>query len=263
MSDSKDDLADLEIDGLSSDDDTSPSAVAQGGSQSCGSTQVDKSSGKGKGALPGKGAKKGGQRSNAGRSKGSGKGIDKTAIKKGLRQCQGCFQWCPVNDFPLGSVYCAKDKKAIQNLRNMAIRDSELDWYDDALAHAHKRKALLKKYHRMVGSTGDKKRIKLPSILTLKEGIENSSEVEKNSHGEMMWKGAYVAFRKKPKNGAWTEREAEDHFLELCDKKKHPESYVDNKHTDHKHPLDTTRVWVKKSDNVDFIQRHKRFKGTT
>ena len=77
-----------------------------------------------------------------------GKGI---GIKKGQRQCQGCLKFVPYESFPPGCIYCPEDKKAVQNLKNIAIRDGDLEWFEEQMASAHSRKALLKKYHDKVG----------------------------------------------------------------------------------------------------------------
>ena len=105
------------------------------------------------------------------------------AKKKGLRQCQGCFQWLPLLDYPLGSVYCNDDKKAVQNLRNMAVRDNEVDGFDEQLAIAHKRNLMLRKYHERVSAinatraAGKKQNLKLPKMLEVKETVDKPNDV--------------------------------------------------------------------------------------
>ena len=79
-----------------------------------------------------------------GRQKGSGKGVDK---KKGMRQCQGCFKYFKLEEFPNGSIFCNPDKRAIKNLKHAAERQGHSEWLEAQLKCPHKRKKLLMKYH--------------------------------------------------------------------------------------------------------------------
>eukprot|EP00969_Alexandrium_andersonii_P265324 11725449-Alexandrium_andersonii.AAC.1 len=61
---------------------------------------------------------------------------------------------------------CAADEKAAQNLKNVAIRDGEEEWFDAQMAMADQRERLVDKYHEKVGAqTAKNTRIKLPTVL--------------------------------------------------------------------------------------------------
>ena len=138
-------------------------------------------------------------------------------VKKGHRQCQGCFKFFPIEEFPPGCIFCAPDKKAINNLRNIAVRDNGVEWYEEQMACASSRKALLKKYHDKVGDVVKTlkpgARLRQPRVLDLKETVSNSKDTKKSKLGEMMWRGAYVRFRKKRKNTNWTSSAARQSIL--------------------------------------------------
>ena len=68
----------------------------------------------------------------SGRPKGRGKG---TGVK-GQKQCQGCFKYFRIEEFPPGSVYCSKDKKAINNLTRAAQAQGQTTWFTEQLAEA-------------------------------------------------------------------------------------------------------------------------------
>ena len=50
--------------------------------------------------------------------------------KDGKKFCPACGKTLPVTDFPAGSGQCAKDRKAIQVLRNCAVNQNQLEWWE-------------------------------------------------------------------------------------------------------------------------------------
>ena len=211
----------------------------------------------------------GGRRTVCGRKVGTGKGLGGNGKggkgSKGQRQCQGCMKWMSVEEFPLGSVYCHPDKKAIQNMRNMAIREDMMDWYEEQMASLDKRKVLLQKFHEKTQkllADRDSKKTKLPKLLQLQEAVKTSTDTTKSALGRMMWRGEYMAFRAKRKNGGWSEIQASAHFDILIDKRKSPTALVDQLHEDPMNPdVEKTRVWVKTADQIAYNDKEERSKS--
>ena len=150
-------------------------------------------------------------------------------------------------------------------MRNLAVRDNELEWYEGVMAVADKRKRIVQIYHEKVGQQtvkGKQKRVKIPPTLYFKEHVSAPREVNKMADGEMMWRGAYIAFRGEKKNGGWSEMTAISHFDILTDKKRSSTSLLDWKHVD---PLndnaEKVRVWVKTADRISFNEKSKRYEG--
>ena len=62
--------------------------------------------------------------------KGEGKGKKKKAATAQKVQCTGCWKWFKKECMPPGSTKCWEDKRALNNLFNLAKRLGKSDWYD-------------------------------------------------------------------------------------------------------------------------------------
>jgi len=79
------------------------------------------------------------------------------------------------------------------------------------LAVASTRKRLLEEYHKRTPSPPPGKRVKIPSLMDLKESISVKTSTQKSGVGEMMWKGHYV--RRLPGQAEEWRCHMEPHYL--------------------------------------------------
>ena len=75
----------------------------------------------------------------------------------------------------------AQSTRRPRNLKNIAVRDGDPEWFEEQMAGAHSRKALLNKYHDKVGDMEKNRkagaRNVLPRALDLKESLSNNKEI--------------------------------------------------------------------------------------
>ena len=110
---------------------------------------------------------------------------------------------------------------------------------------------MLEKYHaKVVIAPG--KRVKVPTVLQMRETIENSQEVRTGQNGVMMWRLHFQEWMAKPRNGALTAEESDNLFYNLTDTKANPNSIVDHLHSNSKFPKDKERLWVNKKYVINF-----------
>jgi hypothetical protein len=60
------------------------------------------------------------------------------------RSCGKSFQ---LEEFPLGSADCKKDKRAYQNLRNLAISLEKAEWWNGVVSDGLKLQRVIAEYH--------------------------------------------------------------------------------------------------------------------
>ena len=125
-------------------------------------------------------SKRGGKKEGAGR-----KGT------KGNRECQGCFKFFPPYTFPKGSMFEPKCKRARDNMFNSAKNNGEMDWFEEQMSSAGKRKDLFVRYDKLCPEDSTKKR-KPCNILKLKQLCRTVNAVRNNKHGVMMWIGRFT-----------------------------------------------------------------------
>ena len=166
-------------------------------------------------------------------------------MKKGTRQCAGCMKHFDASNFPKGTMYCAIDKKAINNIYNACKAQNELDWYHAQMDSQERRKRMLDNYQQMCPELPDNKKRKPPCILTMRTKCVTELGIDKTKLGEMMWIGHFTQWAAKPKNGGMDMQDATVDFQRRCQE---PDAIVD-KEGPKKAPL---RVWVKTKDLVGF-----------
>lgn len=136
---------------------------------------------------------------------------------KGKRQCQGCQKLFDAKAFPVNSIYCTADKKAVDNLYRAVGRQSETDWWFKVKNDPLKFKVLLQEYHARCPepAAGSKQRRKPPVILQFKEIVRSVTSTINDDVGEMMHQEAFVHWAMKPKNLGLSMDDARRKFEEL------------------------------------------------
>ena len=141
----------------------------------------------------------GGRRSPSASKKGRGgrpknKGKTVKGQVKGKRQCQGCLAMIDAAVFPLNSVFCSKDKKAIDNLTYAAKAQDQFGWWQDVKRDMQKLQAVLQAYHARCPEPppGSKTKRKSTIILEFKEIVRTTTSVVQDEVGEMMHAAAFI-----------------------------------------------------------------------
>ena len=106
----------------------------------------------------------------------------------GFKYCVPCKKWLPMESFPSGSAQCAPDRQAIQSLRNAAVAQNEMTWFNEAFNDDDKLAKVVKNYHaRIAGS--NKKSAKSAGqfpILTYIEEVRQETALILEGLAEMM-----------------------------------------------------------------------------
>ena len=77
-------------------------------------------------------------------------------VVNGLKYCRACKKWLPAADFPEGSGACGPDKKATTNIRNAALAQGQITWWEEVFADEDKLAEVVKNYHVRVGNSKKK-----------------------------------------------------------------------------------------------------------
>eukprot|EP00969_Alexandrium_andersonii_P164303 7262087-Alexandrium_andersonii.AAC.1 len=144
----------------------------------------------------------GGKRGAAAGKAASGRGR-KSKVRKtaNMRECQACFKMLDNSDFVAGTVYCRRDKKAINNLYNASSSQGELTWYHDQMNDHKKRAAMVAAYHEQCPEAPPGKKRATFHILQYKERVKTQHGELRDRIGEMMSEIAYIGWAAKPRNG--------------------------------------------------------------
>ena len=163
--------------------------------------------------------------------------------KGGKKFCPACGKWLPAENFPPGSGQCGDDRKVIQNLKNAAIAQDQLAWWNEVCQDPEKLKKVLKAYRESAPPPG--KRRKTPfSILQYREERRQESSTLLDGVAEMMSELAYISWMAKPKNGCVDALEASARWKDLFNA---PGAITDSKGPTEKYK---NRVAVHKADLV-------------
>lgn len=138
-------------------------------------------------------------------------------LPKGKRRCQGCLKLFDADVFPPSSLYCARDKKAVDNLYRAARVQDQGDWFQTIRSEPKKMQLLLKTYHARCPSPQPGKRRKAPNLLEYKEVVRTVSSYMRDDVGEMFHEAAFIHWAMKPKNLGLSHVEAAKRFSELVD----------------------------------------------
>ena len=113
---------------------------------------------------------------------------------KGKRRCKGCLKMIDDAVFPLNSVFCSKDKKAIDNLTYAAKVQDQFDWWQDVKRDMQKLQAVLQAYHARCPEPppGSKTKRTSTIILEFKEIVRTITSVVQHEVGEMMHAAAFI-----------------------------------------------------------------------
>ena len=174
------------------------------------------------------------------------KGKSRSRVTKdGKKFCPACGKMLPVTDFPPGSGQCGKDRKAIQVLKNCAVSQNQLPWWEETIRDPKKLKKVVAAYHARAPPAG-KKRKEQFNILQYIEERRLESAVIFDGVMEMMSEQMYVAWMAKPKNGGMDPLEAAAEWKTLFSA---PGAITDDLG---KNPKYKERVAIKKTDLVKF-----------
>jgi hypothetical protein len=97
-------------------------------------------------------------------------------VVNGMKYCKGCMKMEKVEVFPDGSSSCLPSKQAIQNCRNAARAQGELEWFTDLQNDPDKKEfqKLIANYKVRATLSGSAKSLGVFPILQYKE--ENRRE---------------------------------------------------------------------------------------
>ena len=77
-------------------------------------------------------------------------------VVNGHNYCAPCKKWLPIEMFPNGSAQCAADRKALQSLRNAAIAQGQMAWFDEMFNDEDKLAKVVKNYHARISNSTNK-----------------------------------------------------------------------------------------------------------
>ena len=178
----------------------------------------------------------------------------RSKVVNGKKWCKACKQWLDVSSFINGSAQCAEDRKAIQNIRNAAIEQNELEWFTEVMADEDVMVRVVAKYKER-RLTAKPTTIAKTFILDYREEVRQETQLLLDGKWEMMEIPRYCAWMAKSKNGSMGEIQATSLWKEKFMK---PGALVDKKseNADFKE-----RVAIKKGDYVTYRDLHSKGSG--
>ena len=164
---------------------------------------------------PVKTTKKGAKTKGKGRLKVVNKfGKTKGNVKAGKKFCPACSRWLPIEEFPTGSGQCGTDRKVMQNLRNAAVAQDQVAWWEDTVKDPEKLKHAVQAYKDTLPAPGKKR--KQFVIVQYIEERRNESSVLLDGIQEMMDERHFMVWMAKPKNGCKDALEASAEWHKKC-----------------------------------------------
>jgi hypothetical protein len=196
-----------------------------------------------------------GKKSANGVKKGAGKGDGKKPgdkkkrhkVVNGQKWCPPCGKWLPVGDFPSGSGQCAIDRRILQNLKNAADAQGQLDWYEECISKEDSLQSLVKNYKvRLDAADGKPRKAGLFPILIYRDQVKQEQSILRDENWEFMSSIAFITWLGKPKNGSVDPLVAKGMWDEFY---KAPNAITDELGLVHAYK---DRVMIRKSDTMKF-----------
>ena len=160
----------------------------------------------------------------------SSRGQRSSAASEEKRKCKGCLKFLPASELPLSSLFCLKDKRALDVIAKQSRANDDTDrFYKEARLDPEKVVKLLERYHRLT-PPGDAKRARSQfSVMQYMEQIVAESSVTVRSQGKLMNEDEYYTFAQGAERGAlrltktqaceeWLQMMSDEAVLEQSDK---------------------------------------------
>jgi hypothetical protein len=174
----------------------------------------------------------------------SGKARRKTI--NGKKFCNPCGKWLPMDTFPVGSAHCAEDKKVCQNLKNAAIAQKQVSWWDNVLTDPDSLRKAVRAYKARCPPAVAKKKRSTFVVMQYLEEVRQEQSLIMDGVMQMMDERHFVYWMGKAKNGSLDPREAAALWQEKYDA---PKAIKDSLGPNSKYQ---NRVAVKKADMLKF-----------
>ena len=138
-------------------------------------------------------------RSACAKSKGAGRhkpGAARVSGSSKKKFCRGCRKVQPIVSFAPNQSLDAECKTSVDNLRGLAKRQGQKDWFEKVFGDDKKLAQAIAAYDARCPKTGDEgKRAKSNfKMAELKQQIESSREVLKDAIGKMMNEDKFIAW---------------------------------------------------------------------
>ena len=143
-------------------------------------------------------------------AKGKSKGA--AGRKVGQQYCKGCDKWLPSIDFSVNSAMCNADKRILDCIYRMAVRQNKRDWWSEHRNDEKKCRALLSDYKKATKEFEAGTAKKRWALMTYVESFSASSSTDITDHGEMMHEKVYLEFAQTARGGKLSEEQAKQQW---------------------------------------------------
>ena len=151
--------------------------------------------------------------------KGAEKRSKYSKVLSGSKFCKPCNTTHPLEEFPPGSSACHNKRKAMQNIKNSAIAQGKLEWWDEVQSDATLLKKVTDNYlvRCPEPEKGSKAKRKQFPIIQYIEELRQEQQILLDSVYEMMCERQFIAWMAKSKNGSMDPLEAAALFKTKCE----------------------------------------------
>ena len=143
-------------------------------------------------------------------AKGKSKGA--AGRKVGQQYCKGCDKWLPSIDFSVNNAMCNADKRILDCIYRMAVRQNKRDWWSEHRNDEKKCRALLSDYKKATKEFEAGTAKKRWALMTYVESFSASSSTDITDHGEMMHEKVYLEFAQTARGGKLSEEQAKQQW---------------------------------------------------
>lgn len=127
------------------------------------------------------------------------------AAHKGQQFCKGCERWLPSVDFQLNQALCTEDKRILDTIYRMAVRQGKKEWWTIHRGDEQKTRAMLQDYKKAAKDFANGTKKTKWVLMGYIERCEASTKVEVNDHGEVMGEKRWIEFAQTAQGGKMSE----------------------------------------------------------
>ncbi len=149
----------------------------------------------------------------------------------GAKLCAGCGQSFPLSEFPANSKFCWDDKRALDNISNLAKKQGSeaVTFVSDVRGNERQVRQLLKSYHTAVGTQYGKKRNKTGTwnLVQAMQTLKSDDAWDVIEEGEMMDKTAFLNYKRGKDPSKPVEHSLQE-WIMLCEDPNTIKKTIDN-----------------------------------
>jgi len=162
--------------------------------------------------------------------KGADKGKGKGAAPEEKKKCKGCLKLMPLSEFPVNSVFCFKDKRALDVISKQShANDDAYRFYQTARQDPEQVVKLLATYHRVTPASDGRKAKSQFNVMQYMEQTVAESSIMVRATGKFMNEDEYKIWAQNAERGSaqmsksqaadeWTRMVADESVLKQHDK---------------------------------------------